>query len=224
MCEPSVLLLALQHGDSQAPGGGFAFSWGLEGLAADGRFLRTDLADFMEGQLVHRWACFDRPIVARAHGYHGIEDVTRLDATVDAWLPIEPQRTGSARAGNALLGFHQRMGTPGARAFRAAIEEGQAVGHLPVVQGVVWQGIGASRTTALTLSAHCMVSGLAGAALRLGKVSHVDAQGAIARLRPLISTLIEEPVPPIGSLHAFTPLSDIAMLRSQERDVRLFSN
>ena len=224
MCEPSVLLLALQHGDSQAPGGTFAFSWGLEGLAADGRFDRAELADFIEGQLVHRWAGFDRPIVGRAHGLRGIEDVTHLDATVDAWLPIEPQRTGSGRAGKALLGFHQRMGTPGAHALRKAIEEGQAVGHLPVVQGVVWRGIGASLATALTLSAHCMVSGLAGAALRLGKVGHLDAQLAIMRLRPIVTSLLEESVPPIESLHAFTPLADIAMLRSKERDVRLFSN
>ena len=34
--DAAMLLRALQYGDSAFPSGGFAFSWGLEGLAADG--------------------------------------------------------------------------------------------------------------------------------------------------------------------------------------------
>jgi hypothetical protein len=41
------MLAALQFGDSAFPAGGFAFSWGLEGLLADG--LLEDADDVAEG-------------------------------------------------------------------------------------------------------------------------------------------------------------------------------
>ena len=35
MFDPASALALLQYGDSAYPAGGFAFSWGIEGLAAD---------------------------------------------------------------------------------------------------------------------------------------------------------------------------------------------
>ena len=71
MADVFGLLAALQHGDSQFPSGGFAFSWGLEGLLADGLMAREDLAGFIEGQFCHRWGGFERVVIAQAHGLAG---------------------------------------------------------------------------------------------------------------------------------------------------------
>lgn len=225
MTDSATLLLALQHADGQFPGGGFAFSWGLEGLLADRRLGRDDLVAFIGGQLRHRWAGFDRPTLAQAHRLVGdLERLCDLDALVEAWSLAAPQRDGSRRVGAALLGLHARLGTAGASDYRERVIAGRACGHLPVVQGLVWRGIGLPVREALAVSAYSFVAGLATAAIRLGAASHLDAQRALAALRPSIAALLDEPVPALADLHAFSPLAEIAMVRQGAKPIRLFSN
>jgi len=76
------LLAALQQADAGFPSGGFAFSNGIEGLAALGqRFDAAGLAGLLAGVLRHRWAGCDRVAVARA-----------WDCGADAAAPGEPRR------------------------------------------------------------------------------------------------------------------------------------
>ncbi len=225
MTDAAALLLGLQHADGQFPGGGFAFSWGLEGLSAEGRIDRRDLAVFIEGQLRHRWATFDRPIMAEAHrigdDYGALADI---DLLTDGWSLGAPQREGSCRAGGALLGFHARLGTAGALAYHERIRGGGAFGHLPVVQGLVWRGVGLPSFEAQAVSAYSLASGLAMGAVRLGLVGHVNAQEAITAARTVTIEILAGPVPSLGDLHSFTPLCEIAMLRHISLPVRLFAN
>jgi urease accessory protein len=225
MTDTSALLLALQHADGQFPGGGFAFSWGLEGLFADQRLTRDDLGAFIGGQLRHRWGGFDRPVIARAHEVADDRDaLADLDSLVEAWSLAAPQRDGSRRAGAALLGLHARLGTPGAADYRRRVTMGSAYGHLTVVQGVVWRGIGLPIGTAQAVSAYIFAAGLATAAIRLGAASHMDAQHALTALRPAIAAMLDQPVPPLTALHAFSPLAEIAMVRQGRKAMRLFAN
>ncbi len=225
MLDAAVLLLALQNADGQFPGGGFAFSWGLEGLLADGQAERRDLADLIEGQLRHRWSSFDRPILVEAHKFAAdARALSDLEALVEAWSLAAPQREGSRRAGTALLGMHARLGTPGTLGYHRRVQDGRARGHLAVVQGVVWRGVGLPVREAQAMSAYCLAAGLAMAALRLGAVGHVDAQAAIAKARRCIVQLLMEPPLELSALHAFTPIAEIAMLRHAGRSTRLFSN
>ena len=56
MTDPTILLAALQHGDSFFPGGGFAASWGLETLFTDTYVHDAEtLLHFVQGQLCQRW-------------------------------------------------------------------------------------------------------------------------------------------------------------------------
>jgi len=66
--DPAGLLAALQLRRQRFPAGGFAFSWGLEGLVADGLIdNEADVAEIIEEQLVHRWNCMDRILLLRAY-------------------------------------------------------------------------------------------------------------------------------------------------------------
>ena len=57
-------LALLQLGDSAYPAGGFAFSWGLEGLAADGMLVnRSELDRIIADQLERRWASMDLSLI-----------------------------------------------------------------------------------------------------------------------------------------------------------------
>jgi urease accessory protein len=224
MDEVERFLAALQHGDSAFPGGGFAFSWGIEGLVAD-ELVGTvdDLERVVEDLLLERWATFDRLVLRRAFAAgFDLDRVSALDREVEAGTLVAGLREGSRRAGRALLGVHARLATPGAAAYRAMIDDG-APGHLAVVQGLVWRGLGLSVESAEALAAWGLVWALVSAAIRLDVIGHVAAQASLTRLRRRIAALLAA-LPPVAPLHAFTPLADIAVARHARRDVRLFAN
>jgi urease accessory protein len=210
LTDPVPLLTALQFGDGQFPGGGFAFSWGLESLIADGALARAGFADFLDGQIRYRWSPFDR--------------VFDLDDLTDAFLTVEAVRIGSRRAGGALLGTHLRLGTPGAATLRDAIERHDAHGHLPVVQGAMLAGVGLDVVTTLAVSAYGTAQAFCTAAIRLGLIGHLDAQRALSALRPRVAALVAEPVQRLEDLHTVTPVADIAAMRHADQTQRLFSN
>ena len=96
------LLLLLQHGDGQFPSGAFGFSWGLEGMLADGMVRPDGLQAAIGSLLAERWAPFDRLVVRRAWRAGGDADrLAALDAEVEACLLVPAERSGSARAGAA---------------------------------------------------------------------------------------------------------------------------
>jgi urease accessory protein len=223
--DPGLLLTALQYGDGQFPSGGFAFSWGLESLVADGKLTGTEFAGFLAGQLQHRWAPCDRVIIAHAHAaWNDLSGLLQLDDLTDALLTVEPLRTGSMRAGAALLGTHLRLGTPGTKPLKDAIDRGQAAGHLTVVQGLTLAGIGFDRVATLSVCAYGMAQSFCTAAIRLGLIGHLDAQRTLSAIRPFLGQLMADPMPSLDDIHSFTPVADIAAMRHIDRKQRLFSN
>lgn len=216
------LLLALQHGDSAFPGGQFAFSWGLEGLAADGRLRgAAALSDFAAEQLHRRWASFDRVALRRAYDAPDLDEISAIDADVERMTLVATARAGSRQAGRSLLGVHARLGAAGAADLRARVAAGTTPGHLCVVQGAIGRGLGLDAATAEALSAWSLMSGLASAAVRLGLIGHLAAQALLTRLGASVADLLVQPPP--AHMHAFTPLADIAMARHAGRDLRLFA-
>lgn len=185
MMDVSALLSALQLADGQFPGGAFAFSWGIESLMADGHLGRRDWLAFLLGQMEARWAGFDRPLIAHAHAASDHEEpLAALDDLAEALSLAAAARSGSRRAGAALLGSHARLGTPGAAAYRHRVASGEVPGHLPVVLGLVLAGAGLDRPSALAVAAHSAAQSLGSAAIRLGLISALNSQSALQALRP----------------------------------------
>ena len=221
-----VHLAALQNADSFFPGGGSAFSWGLETLIAD-RQVRgpEELAALLAGQLEQRWAVSDRPALVWA--FRAADDlarVGRIDRELEAMTLAQELREGSKRAGAASLTVHERIGTPGAAAYRAAIRAGSALGHLPVVQAVVWRGAGLDEVAAQASSAHTFCVALLSAALRLGAVGHLQSQVVLLGLREVIAGLIAAPVPALEELYTCTPALEVAAMRHEVQSSRVFAN
>jgi urease accessory protein len=221
------LLSALQHGDSFFPSGAVAFSAGLETLAGEGRLSTADdVGDFLRSQLVGRWAGSDRAFLAAAHqcGADDMADLAAIDRLADAaTLPAE-LRAGSVRAGAALLGVHQKLNTPGAAGWRARVRAGETPGHLPVVQGLCFAGSGLDLATSEAVSIHALLTGLAGAAIRLGCIGHIAGQQIISNLQPDIVRLLGTPAPRPEDAWSYAPVGDIAVMRHETHDARLFAN
>jgi len=226
MIDDAALLTALQHADSFFPGGGTAFSWGLESLYND-RQVRSaeEVGRFLAGQLSHRWATCDRAFLAAAHGAAAdLDAVAALDRRLEAMTLPREMREGSARAGGALLAIHDRLGTPGAGDYRRRVRDGAAPGHLPVVQGLLLAAVGLDVRTAAIVSAHMLSVSVVGAALRLSIVTHVDAQRILTAARPLLAEILGVPAPDVADAGTYAPATDAAVMRHEVQETRLFAN
>ena len=221
----SDLLTILQHADSAFPSGSFAFSNGIEGLAALNAPLdRNGLNDVVAMFLRHRWMTSDRVAVALAHrAGERFDRLAEIDQAVEAATLAEPLRSGSKRNGSALLAAHVRLGTQGAAELRTQIEADKALGHLPVMQGFVWRARGLSEANAILVSGYTTASGLIAATVRLGHIGAVEAQAVLAALLPQIAEL-SSPVPPAAEIESFMPWVDIAASRQARAHLRLFAS
>jgi urease accessory protein len=220
------LFTLLQHGDSLFPSGLTSFSWGLEQLFEERRVSDAPaLRRLVESQLRLRWASFDRAFLAAGHAADGDLDlVARIDDLCAVSIPARELREGSSRAGQALLAVHAKLGTEGAAEYRVRIARGVAQGHLPVMQGLVWRAIGLSEPDAAVLSAYGVVAGFAAAAIRLGLIGHVESQRMIGALAGVAEELALRPAPELQHAATFTPATDIAAMRHEAAEHRLFAN
>lgn len=224
MFETATVLALMQHGDSAYPAGGFAFSWGVEGLAADGLLDgQTDLDSFISEHLACRWNSMDRPLLVRTYRAGNLAAAAVVDRLAEASTPSAPMRDGSRRAGRALLGVSARLGGTLSLGYRALLQTDARLGHLAVVQALVYRDAGLDLQSAELVSGWALVNGLVGAAVRLGIIGHVEAQQSLASARHGLAALLLEAIPDDVLPSSFTPLIDIAVSRGRSRAVRLFT-
>ncbi|MHB1656729.1 MAG: urease accessory protein UreF [Burkholderiales bacterium] len=222
----SALMTMLQHGDSFFPTGGTAFSWGLETLYGDGMVHGAEgVTAFLRGQLRNRWWTSDAVALARAYSASADGDLARaseIDHELETLGFSRELREGSRRAGATVLRTHEQLATPGATDYRLLIREGKAIGHLAVVQGVVWNGLGVSLEQALVLSAHTLCTGTVSAAVRLGIMGYIDAQRVLAAMRGIVGSIMRQPVG--NEMGSFAPAAEIAAMRHEIQESRIFAN
>ena len=226
-------LLAMQHADTAFPSGAFAFSNGVEGVGAlPFSFEVDDVRRLVDTTLRHRWYGTDR--VALVFAYRTGMNCDRLitvDRAVNAATLPKTLRDGSTRAGRALLASHIRLKTPDATELRVAIKEQRLIGHLPIIQGVLWRGIGLDEPAAIALSGYLTISGMVSAAVRLGRIGALDAQTIVRDALPTVANFVQEEVeeelavdPDRLTLHSFMPFMEIGAMRSDAANMRLFGN
>ena len=224
MIDAATALTMMQFGDSAYPAGGFAFSWGVEGLAADGLLHdQQDLEDLVAEHLHFRWNSMDRPLLGRAYRAGTPEAIAAVDCLAEASTVSAPMRDGSRRAGRALLGVSARRGQKLSVAYRALLGSNSRLGHLPVIQAVVFRDAGLQLPAAELVSGWTLVNGLVSAAVRLGSIGHVAAQEVLQIARTMLAELLTHQLPKDAIPSSFTPLIDIAVARAQSRPVRMFT-
>jgi urease accessory protein len=226
MSELADTLALLQFGDSFFPSGAVSFSWGLEGLSDSGAVSGAeDVRAFVIGQLRARWAEFDRAVVVSAHRARmSLDEVAAIDDQAETQTPSAELRSGSRRMGEALLSVFARLGIGEAGTYRDKVKAGKAFGHLPAMQGYLWGRAGLSEENAVALSAHSFTTGLLGAGIRLGCLSHIDSQSILIGARQEATHLAAQPLPPIGALSAYGIEAEIAVMQHANNSLRVFAN
>jgi len=220
------MMAVLQYGDSFFPSGSVAFSWGLEDLAERGRLANAgEVAAFVIGQLRSRWSGFDRPAVAAAHRNASVcAAVADIDRHVEIRTVAAELRSGSRRLGNAMLLVFTQLGQADARRYRDLVRHDEAFGHLSVMQGFLLAHSGLNEVEALAISAHTFCTGLLGAAIRLGCLTHIEAQHILLEARRAAGLINSEPMPALEEIASSSFESEIAVMNHASRDLRLFAN
>ena len=226
MTEEEQIFALLQYGDSFFPSGAVSFSWGVEMLVNDSAITSiNEINNFIENQIFEKWLPFDKIILA--HSYNCAEDtksVIEIDQLVECMILATELRCGSKRLGTALLSTFKKLNNKSAQHYLEIINDQKAFGHLPVMQGLIWKSIGLSQNFSLLLSAYTLCVSILSAALRLGIIGHLDCQNSLMKFRKMISELITLPIPEINEIYSFTPICDIASMRHEVTNTRLFSN
>ena len=226
MSDVADALAVLQFGDSFFPSGAVSFSWGMEGLSDSGVVTDADaVRAFVIGQLRARWAEFDRPVVVAAHGSRmNLDEVAAIDAQVEVQSPCAELRGASRRIGEAMLSVFARLSIGEADAYRDRVKQGEAFGHLAAMQGYLWGRAGLGERDAVALSAHTFATGLLGAGIRLGCLSHIEAQQILVGARQEAASLAALPVPPMTELSTYAIEAEIAVMRHANNSLRVFAN
>ncbi|MDT7849721.1 urease accessory UreF family protein [Methylophilus sp. VKM B-3414] len=220
------LFITLQHADSFFPSGATSFSWGLETLCNEKTIQSSfDLNTYIEGQLRGRWITCELPGLIAAYRARGdLEAVARVDKELHVLSLTKEFRTGAERAGSGLLTTHAKLGTPHAEEYKKLVKSLKAPGQLSAVQGLLWFGVGLTEHQAAVLSGYSFCSAFVSAAIRLGLIGYVDSQIIIKNMHEISSHLLSQPLVQLEELHSYIPETDIAVMRHETADSRLFFN
>ena len=228
------LLRTLQLADSFFPTGAYAHSQGLEGMVALGWVGNAlEVGEYLAELLADAVLPSDGVALLHAHGGAEAGDVAtiiEIDRLLHAMKLPEEMRRASVQSGRRLLDESNDLLAIGAapatfEAYRAAVVRGETPGNGAVAFGVATWAQAIAAKTALFGFCHALAVGVLGAAQRLLPITHGEAQGVLRSLHGLIVAGAAA----IGEsnwweMTSFAPWADIAAMRHETADIRMFAS
>ena len=223
-------LTLMQLSDSFFPSGSYTLSHGLESLVQQDRIQQPeDLIAFLRILLHNRIGSCD--LIALIHSYKGsaandLAKVREVDVRLFAQNAIAINRQAQRQSGRALLmvarstWHNEQLET----LSRDPISHDFNSLH-PVVFGVVGNIADLSLTDTALAFLHGFITGLLGAAIRLGILGHLQAQQISLELAGDIKTVLEISFSmDLDCMWSCTPTIDLAQMRHSQLNTRLFAS
>ena len=228
--ELTVMLGALQLGDSFFPSGRFSLSHGLETFAQSGLVrsagdLELVMADYLT-QVVARSEAVAVATANRAASAGDLVTIIEVDQLLFAMkLPAEASAS-STRTGRQLLSTLRQLVTePAFCEYGRCIEERASPGNHAVVFGVAAAAWGLSPVEAALVELYAYATNLLGAGLRTVRMDHVQSQAILDRLKPTMIASAEMAARlDYHDMSAFAPMIEMMQLRHERSHIRLFAS
>lgn len=226
----SQQLAFMQLSDSFFPSGSYTLSHGLESLVQFGQLRDAkDLQIFLQLLLQNKVSPTDT--VALIHAYRGsamadLEAVRQADAQLFAQNLVEKTRETGRKSGRALLMVASTT-WPDAQLETLNREAAEGKIHClhPIIFAVVARAAGLEERDTVLAFFHSFVTGLLGAAIRLSVIGHLQAQQVLLQLAPDIeAAYLRAAALSLDQMWSCTPAIDIAQMRHQKLDHRLFAS
>ena len=236
MTGSGAFLTALRLSDSMLPVGTYTASYGIEQyLNEDSIGTPEELGELVTGYLEGVIGPAELVALGAAHRAAAADDVDGVVAADErlgaATLPSE-FRDSATKAGGKLLELVAEtdadpiagVDTSGiVGECAAAVADGRLDGHVPVVLGVVCQQAEIGSREAALVSAYASVTGLLGAAQRLGRFGHTAIQSQLAAAFPAMESVADRyHDAELRTLCSFAPRADIMGMAHEHADRRLF--
>ncbi len=220
-------LNALQLSDSFFPTGLYTLSHGFEAFVQAGLTSKDDLEALLRDYLENVLGPADGVALSHAHRAAEERDLGRLlvvDRRLLAMKLIRETREASRRVGRRILttaiAFDPKRLLVD---YHGAVEAGTCPGNAALVLGAVAAALGIARREALLIELYTFSTSLLGAAMRLIRLDHEEAQRILARLKPVMVRVAEENLDRSPSeMRAFAPLIDIMGMAHERARIRLF--
>ncbi|MFM7109082.1 MAG: urease accessory protein UreF [Planctomycetaceae bacterium] len=221
------LMRVMQFGDSVLPVGAFTFSGGLESAVQQGVVRDVDTLREFVRTAVRQAATGDAIAVIHAHRAGAAGDLGRVVAIDRAVLLRklnEEVRTMTTRMGRKLAELAEHV-TPGpvVAGWLAAIKSGASPGTYPVGQALVFAGQGLTERDAFAAHQYGVASMLVGAAVRLMRIDHRDAQTVLFDANSSSAADFEESAAAdLDDMATFAPVAEILAGVHVRSHVRMF--
>ena len=223
-------LALMQLADSFFPSGAYTLSHGLESLVQSGRVKSAeDVESFARLLLCNKIGPMDLVVIAHTHRAsqnNNMQIIRDIDARLFAQTPIEKTRITQRQSGRALLMVasktwpHEQLET-----LATQTAEGEINCLHPIVFSVVAQVAGLPLESTVLAFTHGFVTGLLGAAIRLGAVGHLETQQIRLRLAADMADICRDcRHQSLDDMWSCTPLIDLAQMRQAKLSRRLFAS
>lgn len=223
-------LALIQLADSFFPTGSFTLSHGLETLVQTKQIQTlSQLKTFLQLLLKNKIATCD--LVALVHAYqasqaHNLNLVKFVEQQLFAQTLIAKNRETQRKTGRALLMVaSETWQDHQLETLKQDAAQNQIHCLHPIIFAVVSQVTGITEEDAVLAYLHSLVTGLLGAAIRLGILGHIQAQQLLWQL----ASDIEEAEQiahniKLEDMSSCTPTIDIAQMQHQKLQRRLFAS
>jgi urease accessory protein len=224
--EPDAAFAALRLGDSFLPTGGYTASYGLESFSTDEGFDTDSLAELLRSYVRGQVGPCDMVAVGAAHeaarnGEFG--RVAAIDERVRAVTLSAEARESATAAGERLLDLHAELDPEGpAATYRERLEEG-APGNAPVATGVVAAANGVPAEIARILQGYAFLRDQLGAAQRVCRLGHTEAQRILVGVKPELLAAAEAAAERgVEDIASFAPEIELHAFEHERAERRLF--
>lgn len=223
-------LALMQLADSFFPSGSYTLSHGLESLVQQNKMKeRKDFIAFLQILLHNKIGTCD--LVALIHAYQGsaadnLEIIKQADAQLFAQTLIEITRKTQRQSGRALLMVAQSTWQ---HRQLEILDRSRLLNQFnclhPIVFGIVGNIAGLAVTDTALSFLHGFVTGLLGAAIRLGILGHLQGQQILLQLAPDIeAAYCTASSMSLNQMWSCTPAIDLAQMRHPRLASRLFAS
>lgn len=223
-------LAILQLADSFFPSGSFTLSHGLEYLVQNKQIQNaTDLQYFLQILLFNKISSCD--LVALIHSHRGTQQhdlqlIKNADRQLYNQTLIEKNRQIQQKSGRALLMVAQEIWQ---HEFLEKLQQqtlsNQFYSLHPVVFGLVGNIAQIDEQNTALAFTHNFITGLLGAAIRLGIIGHIQAQKTLLELASDLQKAYQQASNlQLSQMWTCTPTIDLAQMQHQQLKTRLFAN
>ena len=223
-------LTLTQLADSFFPSGSYTLSHGLEFLIQQEKVQHPgDIISFIQVLLHYKIATCD--LIALIHAYNAsavndTEEIKQIAAQLYAQTLIETTRKTQIQSGRALLMVAQSTWK---HPQLEILERKRALDQFyclhPVIFGVVGKVADLNLTDTTLAFLHGFVTGVLGAAIRLGSLGHLEAQQILLHLSPDIEAACHTAsAMDLADMRSCTPTIDLAQMSHGKLSSKLFAS